>query len=243
MGSADRPLPRLLGALKWRIDEIPFFFRVANAKAFLRNIAPLRSSTFRRLVSTLASISGAGSLGLRGLRAWKIKSIPLLSAQPINKWGSWADKVWTDASNEYSLIARRTAADLTDFLPIGRQDLVAWRFDNGKDIIGWAAGLVHRIPNSPYFGAMKVGTLLDCLCTPGYEQQVIATASALMETMGADILISNQTNYKWQQAFRASGYLSGPSNYLLGLSPSLNASVNLQTAHLTRADGDGRVNL
>lgn len=34
MGDIDQPWPRLLKALKWRVEPMPFYFRVANTRAF-----------------------------------------------------------------------------------------------------------------------------------------------------------------------------------------------------------------
>jgi hypothetical protein len=49
-------------------------------------------------------------------------------------------------------------------------------------------------------------------------------------------------------AFRRAGYLSGPSNYILALSPALTAAVRGEAdgearIHVTRGDADGRIHL
>ncbi len=243
MGNKTRPLPRLLSAMKWRIEEVPFFFCVTNANAFLRNLGPLRSRRGRRCVATLAASTGAGWCALQAARVWKHRSISKLESVQIESWDSWADDVWNASTKSYSFIARRKAEDLPAFLPIGQRDQVAWRFEEKGKVVGWAAAMVHRVPNSTYFGNMMVGTLLDCLCVPGFERRVVASTSELMNRLGADMLLSNQTHWAWQQAFRACGFFSGPSNYLLGTSPVLSKTVDFRTAHLTRADGDGRIHL
>ena len=48
MGGWDKPLPKMLKALKWRMCEVPFHFKVVHPAAFLRNIRVLRTSALKR---------------------------------------------------------------------------------------------------------------------------------------------------------------------------------------------------
>jgi hypothetical protein len=243
MGDIHQPWPRLLKALKWRVEPMPFYFRVANARAFLKNLAPLNSTRWRRIAASLAANSGVAWAGLTVVRAFKQRSKSSLSARPVSHWDTWADAVWSKAQPEYSLLGRRQAEDLVSFLPIGQRDLVAWRFEDHGTVVGWAAAMVHRIPDSTHFGAMTVGTLLDCLAVPGHEAGIVASASEQMEDLEADILVSNQTHRSWTTALRRSGYFEAPSNYMLGTSPELTRLIQFDKAHITRADGDGRIHL
>ena len=243
MGDLSQPWPRLLQGLKWNVQPMPFFFRVANAKAFLTNIGSLKNSRGKRVGAAVAAYSGAGRLALRAIRAWRRNTRPLLAAVPIDAWDTWADSIWSAASQEYSLIGRRTVEELPKFLPVGRRDLVAWRMVEQGRIVAWAAAMVHRIPHSSHFGQMTVGSLLDCLSLPGYEERVVLTASKLMEESGADMLLSNQTHRAWRSALQRAGYFGAPSNYILGTSPELSKCFDFETAHITRADGDGRIHL
>jgi hypothetical protein len=103
--------------------------------------------------------------------------------------------------------------------------------------------MVHGIPGSTHFGNMTVGTLLDCLAVPGDEAGIAASGSEKMEHLEADILVSNQTHRSWITALRRSGYFEAPSNYMLGTSPELTRLIQFDKAHITRADGDGRIHL
>jgi hypothetical protein len=64
MGSASRPYPRLLQALRWRLCEVPFYFRICNGRNFLRQIRPLRTSKTRNAVLNLAAVSGLGGAAM-----------------------------------------------------------------------------------------------------------------------------------------------------------------------------------
>jgi hypothetical protein len=62
------------------------------------------------------------------------------------------------------------------------------------------------------------------------------------------VIVSNQSHAAWRRALLASGFLRGPSNYLLALSPRLSEKLQpVETLrrrfHLTRGDGDGPIHL
>src|SRR5579883_614993 len=62
MGSMRRPLPKLLARFSWRVEPVPFLFRVIRGNAFLRNITYLKQQKSGRALTQLARLSGAGSL-------------------------------------------------------------------------------------------------------------------------------------------------------------------------------------
>ena len=68
MGGFDRPLPKMLKGIGWQMRDVPFFFKVARAFAFLRNIAPLRRTPLRRLAADALAFSGVGVIGIRAIQ-------------------------------------------------------------------------------------------------------------------------------------------------------------------------------
>jgi hypothetical protein len=61
-------------------------------------------------------------------------------------------------------------------------------------------------------------------------------------------MVSNQAHAAWLGALKAAGFLSGPSNFLLAISPALTemlktARVEDRDIHMNRGDGDGPINL
>jgi hypothetical protein len=78
-----------------------------------------------------------------------------------------------------------------------------------------------------------------------------ATAAAVdseLAQRGADLVLLNHSHESWIHAFRAAGFLSGPSNYTLGMSKTLADAIRAREGgekliHITRGDGDGRVHL
>ena len=98
------------------------------------------------------------------------------------------------------------------------------------------------------FGSMRVGSIVDCLASPADAAAVIRAATRFLETRGVDIIISNQSSSAWCKALAANGYLTGPSNFILALSPKLAESLtplpeHKPAIHMNRGDGDGPINL
>jgi hypothetical protein len=99
-----------------------------------------------------------------------------------------------------------------------------------------------------HFGNMRVGSIVDCLAEPEMAGLVVRYATAFLERKGVDLIVSNQANSAWRKAFVAAGYLAGPSNFILALSPMLADRLEpLEAArrhiHMNRGDGDGPIHL
>jgi len=248
MGSASMPFPRLLKALRWRLTEVPFFFRVCNPRRFLREIRAIRSNTARRLLFDVAAFSGLGGLGIRALHALMSRSPAggSAAAEQINTFGEWADDVWERAKSDYRLCAVRNQSTLNCLYPTKLDRLMKLQIRLRGRTIGWAVVLTTRLQDHKYFGSLQLGTIVDCLAPPHYAPHVVQAAVSALEDLAVDLIVSNQSHRTWTAAFKRSGFLSGPSNYLfagagklLELAPT---SIG-DFAHINRGDGDGIVNL
>ena len=71
------------------------------------------------------------------------------------------------------------------------------------------------------FGDMRVGTIVDCLGPPDCAPGIVRAAARVLEQRGVDLIVSNQLHAAWSRALLESGFRTGPSNYLLALSPAL----------------------
>ena len=64
MGALDQPLPKLLSAMRWTVVPVPFFFHVNRPTRFVRKMPALNRTRGRRLLTTIAGLSGAAWLGV-----------------------------------------------------------------------------------------------------------------------------------------------------------------------------------
>lgn len=248
MGGFDRPLPTMLKALGWKLSAVPFFFRVVHPAKFARQIAPLRSSPSRRFAGAFAALTGTGWLGIHTLQRMRSrKQPPGLSHECITTFGAWADDLWQRCSSSCSLIASRDSVTLNILYPPGKNFLCI-RVTRNSETVGWSVVLDTQMRDNKYFGNLRVGTIADCLALPSDAQAVLHTTAQFLARRGVDLIVVNHSHSAWSSAFRCSGFLEGPSNFIFGASPSLVKELepydeNLPTAYFMRGDGDGPVNL
>jgi hypothetical protein len=244
MGSETMPYPRLLKALRWDVSPVPFFFRVRRAPKFLRNLQLLRRHRLERSLADLGAYTGLGSFLIHACQTLK-SSIPAAVANydRVGQFDDWVDQVWEKAKKELSFSIESTSGVLNALLPIADDRLFRLRITSAGSAIGWAILLVSDHRSHNHFGDMRVGTIVDTMSWPGREKSVVATALEALSEQRVDLVIANEMQETWQQAFDRTGFLRGPSNYLLGLSPQLAATISAhghhQRVHVNRADGDG----
>jgi hypothetical protein len=115
-------------------------------------------------------------------------------------------------------------------------------------MLGWTVVLDTQMSGHKHFGNMRVGSIVDCLSHAEDAAEVVRCSSLFLEQRGVDLIVSNQASSVWGQALLAAGYLRGPSNFILALSPMLAARLkplegSRTSIHMTRGDGDGPINL
>jgi hypothetical protein len=254
MGSADQPLPRLLQSLGWTVALVPFLFHVHRPSRFLREMPILRRNTPRRVVSSLLARSGIGTVAVAAatlLKTYRLTGFRhgrAVEVTRIESWDAWATEIWEMVHSRYSLSAVRDERALSTLYPPSDGRTICFRVDAEGQTVGWFAVLVTEMQNSRYFGSMRVGTVLDAQCLPGFSLEVIGAARETLHELGVDLSITNQLSAFWQHAFESSGYWRAPSNYVFAASPGLmrvaaGAADALTRAHVTRGDGDGRIHL
>ncbi len=238
MGGWDKPLPRMLQRLGWTLCAVPFHFKVVHPGRFLRHIRALRSSPLRRAAFDAAAFTGAGWLGMKALGL--ARRLPPAPVDLAPAFAPWADEVWERARPAYGLLAQRDAATLDQLYPPSDP-----RFLRVRAAGGWAVLLDTQMRNHKQFGDMRVGAIVDCLARPEFAGAVVRATAILLEQRGVDLIVSNQLHAAWSRALLESGFRTGPSNYLLALSPAFAqaAGDNHDQFHINRGDGDGPIHL
>ncbi len=249
MGGLDRPFPRVLKAFRWRVEPVPFFFRVLSAGRFLDEMARLKSSPLVRFSVGVAKYTGAAWLGLAALQR---RRGPALSRQQfhterVTSWGDWADEIWREARDQYSFAAVRNLETLRLLYPEDDRYTIV-RVLQGKRPVGWAVLLNTQMDGNAYFGNMRVGTILDCFSISGWETAVVQAALQCFNDLRVDVVVTNQSHAAWAAAFAATGFLSYCSNYLVATSGEITQTLEkmppgIDHLHITRGDGDGRIHL
>uniref|UniRef100_Q01NR4 Uncharacterized protein n=1 Tax=Solibacter usitatus (strain Ellin6076) TaxID=234267 RepID=Q01NR4_SOLUE len=233
MGGWDKPLPQMLKRLGWQISSVPFYFKVVHPHPFLRNIRALRTSFPRRLALDAAAFTGAGWAGMKALGI--SRRLPVQKVDLAPDFAGWADRIWQQARAQYPLLAVRDARTLDELYPASNP-----RFLRVRTPHGWALLLDTKMRDHKQFGDMRVGTLVDCLAPPASAASVVRAAAGLLEQRGVDLIVSNQSHGAWSKALFEAGFRTGPSNFLVALSPALAKAAEF---HFNRGDGDGPIHL
>lgn len=247
MGSFDNAWPRLLQAASWKLAPLPFYFRVVHPRAFLRQITFLRRTPMRRTLLDLLALSGIGSCGIHALNYLKKRNsrhMDRVIAQTVPQFADWVDPLWESGREFCGLCAVRDSYCLNRLYPAVNEHYLKLRVQVGGQTVGWAVMLDTQLSAHKHFGNLRLGSIVDCFALAGKEMEVVWAALDLLERRQVDLVVSNQSHEAWGQAFRRCGFLTGPSNFLFGASPSLGTAMTpfaaaVRRIHFTRADGEG----
>jgi hypothetical protein len=245
MGGYDRPLPKMLLRLGWHNFAVPFYFHVVRPSRFFRELQALRTSPVRKLAMDLAAWTGTGwasvktMQGLRKLRAPKSGSFV---AERVEDFSDWVDPLWEQAKSHYAMTAVRDRQTLRTLYPASDTHFTRLRVRRGGQDIGWA--VIGERRKDEKYGAMRVGSIVDCWATPDNALPVVQAASATLVDQGMDLIVSNQSHQLWARALEQAGFLSSSSTFIFAAGKALSALLqpfgeNQPRLHFTRADGDG----
>ena len=245
MGSADRPIARLLAAGGWTVRPIPFFFRIVRARRVLRELRPLQRQRWMGVAARIAADTGGGwiaatALHARGLFAPR----STLRLERVTAWGDWADMLWERVRGIYSFTVVRNRATLECLYPLADARYTAYVARDGDAVVGWAVCANTAMRDHQYFGDLRVATVLDAVSTPDAAAPLASRLSRMLAEW-ADLIITNQSHALWIAAFREAAFATAASNYLLAMSKKLADAIGADGSrvHVSRGDGDGRIHL
>jgi hypothetical protein len=240
MGGESNPLPRMLQAMGWHVRAVPFYFRMLHVGRCLAEVRVFRSSGARRLAATALRFSGLGWLGARWLQRFRGPR----RALAVDEMHSWTaadvDSIWRAFRERCSFAIVRDSSTL----PLLNTDGVrGFHPRDGDTLTGWFSLAIVPLRDNRYFGTMRLGVVADVLPLPGYEAELLRAASDQASRLGCDLVCANLLPSSLQEAARRSGWLAGPSNFLLATSKPMTAAMDDRTAYVSRRDGDGLANL
>lgn len=251
MGGRDRPLPRMLEAMGFRLMVVPFYFRVCHPQRFLMNLSLLRERPAWRLLSTAAAATGVGHLGIVSLQASRRKKrgrLGRLELDEVERFDGTVDAIWESGAEHYSFAAKRTRPVLKRLYPAGDSRFHRLMIKADGATVGWAVALDTQMRDHKQFGDMRVGSIADAMAAPEHADAIVTAATDYLEERGVDIVVSNQSHPWWGTALANCGFLSGPSNFVLAVSPALAARIektdeSFDKLLINRGDGDGPIHL
>jgi hypothetical protein len=245
VGSLDENWSRFALAMGWRTAAVPFFVYMARPSRVLRSVPYFRQRRGLRVASTAARYSGAAAAIGAGLSMWRHSRAIVSSYRwsEIGVFDGWATELAAACSGQYGAVARRDAAALNILFPPENPQYRRLRVQhrNGSDA-GWMIVLDTQMKQHRYFGDLRVGTLVTGLSRPAEASAVIAAGVNYLIDRGVDLVVANWSHAAWQQGSRSNGFVRGPSNYFLFVSPGgaplLSPDCPLEEIHVSRGDCD-----
>jgi hypothetical protein len=248
MGGMNERLSKLLVALQWTLYPVPFYFRATNATRFFADMSYLRKNRRQRICMDALRFTGVGPLAIRTAQLRVGDGAGMVSAEVVPSFSAWADEIWDKASSNHSLISERDSATLNRVYPPSGSRFHRLKVESASGTVGWAVVLDTQMSGHKQFGSLRVGSIVDCLALQEHEVVVAKAATDFLERRGVDLIVSNQAATAWGKALTRAGYLAGPSNFILGLSPELAKRVGHLAeqkgkVHMNRGNGDGPIHL
>lgn len=251
MGGFEQRLPRRLKAAGWSLCLVPFFFKINHPFRFFRNIIYLRKTRLKSLLLDLLAITGLGWMVIKLLQALRQKKRlrdDSWSVEEVDNFSGWADDLWNECKDKFSMIAVRDSITLNILYPQSSKRFIRLKILQDHKVAGWAVVLNTQMSNHKQFGNMRVGSIADCLALPEDTFKVVALATMFLEKAGVDIIVSNQSHTSWCSGLKDAGFISGPSNFIFaasrGLAQMLDPlELNKSNIHLNRGDGSGPIHL
>jgi len=243
MGGIHMPLPKILNRMKWRVSEVPFFFKIRRFSRVLNELRMPNQTVLGRFALELAARSGCGSLACLALQR---SSRPYTgwTVEEVSDFGDWVDEIWAAANSDYGLIGERTSRTLPILYQSFSGRIRVIRVSHEGRPAGWAATLVTELNDHSQFGNLKVATLVDGLAKAGEVSGFLSAVTAYLESHDPDLIVTNQTNDAWLDGLKSQRFFRGPSNFALAISPQAAGRLAVpQKMHFNRGDGDGPINL
>ncbi len=246
LGGHGTPLARMLKALRWTGVSIPMLARLVRPRRVLLRATALRGARTRRIAANVLAWSGLGPLLALGWDAvsgarWR-RSTGDYSGERCESVADWGDKIWLQSRDRYPFIAARDSQTVEALLPKS-PDILRLRVQHRGQDVGWVCVLRHDFSiGEPdrNFGTLTVGFIADALAAPEHAPGALAVGLHALETLGVDVVLSNQLHSAWAQPLREYGFLETRSNFALYASPAGAKLVDdWKQAHVNRGDCDG----
>jgi FMN phosphatase YigB (HAD superfamily) len=162
--------------------------------------------------------------------------------EKVDEFSAWVDPLWQETRSAYAMTAVRDSATLRTLYAASDQHFTRLRIRRNGSDIGWA--VVGERRKDEKYGAMRVGSIVDCWASPEDALPVLRAAADALEQSGYDLIVSNQSHHQWGRALEQCGFLQADSNFIFAASKGLAALLqpfdkNQSLLHFTRADGDG----
>lgn len=252
IGGRDESFARVIAALGWTMDPVPFWFKIVRPFRVARGLTAVRRTRGRRLAADVAAFTGVAALAAAVMQRGRRSGADIAAdragagAVSMDELASVADRTWADHRGSVRLAAKRDAEAVRRLYGSTDRPFLPYVVRRPGGETAWAVALDTAMNGHKHFGALRVGTIVDVFGHPDAAASLVGTVTRALAKRGVDLIVSNQSATVWSRAFETNGFLTQPSNYFFAACPALAQSLapfDLHSLHLTRGDGEGPTNL
>lgn len=240
----EMPMARLLIAARWGHLPLPVFALPVRSSVIAK-FDRIASRPKLKLAANLAValritlLADSALAGLRRLRQPRNAQI-----FEMDRFGPWADEVWSSSQRFYKALTRRDAAALDRLYCPGDPRLIRLNIRRADNTLGWIALTIHDFVDDQDFGTCRIGNLADALAPPADASSVIALGVQCLVEHKADLIMGTFSHIAWITALRRIGFIRVPTTARFFASPAaatvvLHPATPLKHMHFTMGDCDG----
>jgi hypothetical protein len=238
----------------WKIADVPFFFRIVNGSQFVRKLPQLKSNSGRRLLASVANVSGLAPIATGLIHAaaavshfgsTSLRSSAGFTVEEVSSLTGIADEIWPRVNSQYAFCVVRDGAHVGGSFPSDRTDLHRLVVRRQGKIVGWTVVMKEGLSRlRTYLGDVRPGLILDVFGDTTHATDLVRAATAYLAAQDLDVIITNTCHSHWVNAFKRSGFLAWHSQFPLIVSQELARRIGdlpliMRQAHMSRGDGDG----
>jgi len=238
MGGLTSSLPKILIRNKFKSYLIPFFiFPISITRLIeLSLYNKFKLKIHRRYLFPFLIIDEIRKYVL--LKFYKCENVKFES---LFKFSSIDSFLWNDLKNNFELIAVKDDNNLNELYSNSPHDLVKYRVSFQGNYVGYLILKITKHCNNKYFLNSKTLTIVDLLCENKYYLIFIKLIKKIALINNCDLVLVNSTYGKFNSVLSKALFITLPSNF--GFVYKTENTFNILNSWITRADGDGPINL
>ena len=179
---------------------------------------------------------------LKSFRSLKDKLSPKkYHYETFNDFDYTDTALWDSLNNCFDLIAIKDMENLNALYNKSLHKLQKIKiFENGQ-YLGWIILKTSKHIDSKHFNDCTTTTIVDLLCKQNDYNLFLKIIKNISRINKSDIILMNSTFEKFNDQLKKSKFIHIPSNF--GFVYKTNLEFDISNSWITRADGDGPINL
>jgi hypothetical protein len=238
MGGLKTSLPKILMKNKFKSFLIPFFSFPISITSLIQLII-FNKFKFKIHPRYLFLI-----LGLDRIRKFvliKFHKCNNINIELFSKFNSTDSLLWNTLKSNFDLIAVKDDENLNELYCNSPHDLLKYRVSVEGRYFGYMILKITKHSNNKYFLNSKTLTIVDMLCENKHYFIFIKMIKKIALVNNCDLILVNSTYEKFNSVLSKSLFITLPSNF--GFVYKTENTFNILNSWITRADGDGPINL